>query len=132
MIELLEGTYIVGFWFAHDKRDNNWLGAIVKHKDNPVYQGWYRFRDIVDNKLDHTSKDKKRWQSFISNDPNDTEKDMIEIMDSIQAKVQKRYPKIDLLLVQGGIKDLMKKAPTKDWMNMQIMPIDDAKKKGIL
>lgn len=132
MITLEEGDYIVGFWFAYDKKGDDWMAFVKKPKNSKLFEGCYRFRDRVDEKLDNTSKDKKRWQSFVSKDENETEDEIIDKITNIQLAVQGRYPMLDIMLVRGDISLMMEKSKNHDWMHMQQIPLDEAKKKGFV
>ncbi len=132
MIQIEDGDYILGFWFAYDKAGNDWMCFIKKPKGGKFFEGVYRFRDRVDDVLDHTTKDKKRWTSFSSKDENQSEESIIDTITNIQLNLQARYPKLDIMLVKGGLKEMMEKSKNHDWMNMQEMPLDEAKRKGII
>jgi hypothetical protein len=132
MIQIEDGDYILGFWFAYDNKGNDWMAFVSKPKDSKIFKGCYRFRERVDEILDHTTKDKKRWVGFGSKDPNQTDDSMIDTMIKIQLAVQPKYPKLDVMLVQGGLELMMEKSKTKDWMNLQQMPLEEAQAKGII
>lgn len=132
MIEIGEGDYILGFWFASDKKGNDWMAAVTKPKNSKLFRGWYRFRDRVDDVMDHTTKDRKRWTNFGSKDENETDENVIDMMFKLQMEVQKKYPRIDMMLVQGDLSLMMEKSKNHDWMNIESMPLEEAKKKGII
>ncbi len=132
MIQIEDGDYIVGFWFAYDNHGNDWMAYVRKPKNSKLFEGAYRFRDRVDEKLDHTSQDKKRWFYFRSRSEDETEKQIIDRMITAQLTVQDRYPKIDFMLVQGGLDIMMEKSKNHDWMHVQKMTTEEAKSKGLL
>ncbi len=132
MIEISEGDYILGFWFASNEKGDDWMAVVTKPKNSKLFQGSYRYRCRVDDVMDHTTKDRKIWTNFRSTDENETEESVMNMMHKIQMEIKKNYPQIDIMLVKGDLEMMMEKAKDHDWMNVQSMPLEEAKAKGLI
>lgn len=120
MIEFKEGNYILGMWFAADKKGNDWMMCIQRKNDEPEkWFGDFRFRKRMDE-YTWNSKDEKTWYSM--KDCEKTEDEMIAYIDGyVRNVIATRFTNTDKLMIQGDLKKFMEVSKTagKDWLQMR-------------
>lgn len=114
-------SYIVGLWFSSDPKNNNdWLGCVVRDsKNHSKYIGFSRFVYKKYNNIFNTD-DEKSWTDFTSQE-NQSEQDMIDLMERLQLIISPGYPVKDSFIVKGTFESLVKLSGSKDWIKMEVV-----------
>lgn len=114
-MELNDGDYILGTWFAEQMGFGNFIATVKRGKDGK-WEGEYRFRYYVDDKQ-FDSQDKKRFYRFTADC---SEEKMLELMREVFEFVKPMYPNgpYDEMIVQGSADKFMELAQDRPWFNI--------------
>jgi hypothetical protein len=117
-VEFEETDYILGVWFAADKKGNNFYQWVKRDKDGLWHiQVTFRYNKSHDAWDD---KDEKRRQNYTSIEPN--EEKMILHINGIFDVIKKQYTAFnDILMVQGNTAKFMGLMNTKDWLHTKMV-----------
>ena len=125
-MEIRENDYILGTWFAEDYQGNNWLMTIKRDKNDEVnWQGEYRFRYKVDNKI-FNSADTKNFMAFeVKGSEEEVLKKMEDLAMIIKIKYKKRFKFVD---VRGGVEKFQFRMAQEEFTNFKKMDKDEFEK----
>lgn len=117
-MELKPDDYILAYYMASDKDNNNWYMMLWK-SDNE-WKSQYTFRYCQDDNADPWSgKDKKNVYSF-SFQGDLSEEIMLERMDALFEVIKLRFNDFDdFFLVQGDFMKFKKIAETKHYLHIR-------------
>jgi hypothetical protein len=118
-MELLENDYILGYWFASDKKDNCWYKIIIKRENKWLGQYTFRYNKSEEHDDPHSGKDEKNIYNFYA-DGNEKECEMIEKANSVWTVIKLRFNDYsDMFLVQGDRQKFLDMAKEKDYLHLK-------------
>jgi len=115
-MEINEKSYILGYWFANDGK-NDWYMIIIK--ENGEWIGKQTFRYSTSDGDPFSGEDRKSI-SIVKIDGKVSEKEVIEKIDGLFDIIKLKYNDFDdKFLVKGGIDKFMKIANTKHYFHIK-------------
>lgn len=117
-MELKPDDYILAYWMASDKENNNWYMMVWKSDDE--WKSQYTFRYCKDDNDDPwNEKDKKNVYRF-SFKGDLPEEIMLERMDALFEVIKLKFNEFDdFFLVQGDFMKFKEIAETKHYLHLR-------------
>lgn len=116
-MEIDEKTYILGYWIASDKENNNWYMMVCK-KDG-VWQGQHTFRYESGDQDPFMGNDKKSIYN-LKMEGDVPENEVIEKINYLFSIIKVKYNDFsDHFLVKGNADKFMEIAKTKDYLHFK-------------
>ena len=115
---LTEDSYILGILYAEDKDGNNFMLTVIRHKDNLTeWEGEYRYRYRVDNKV-FDSKDIKRIYRFKIKDK--TEEQVEDMLKELLEYVKIKFTKFsEYVPIKGDTHKFAFIGAQQDWLHIK-------------
>lgn len=117
-MDINEKTYILGYWFASDGKDNWYL---MMTRENDEWVGQQTFRYNGDDEDPYLSRDEKNI-STIKIKGETSEQEVLEKLNGLFEIIKIKYNDFsDKFLVKGDAKKFMEIAKTKDYMHIKMV-----------
>jgi hypothetical protein len=118
MITLDENTYVLGYWFASDGK-NNWYLIMIKQKGEWIGQQTFRYnKDDSDPFMDKDEKSIRTIRPQASLSEDEIIKKIDLLFDFIKLKYNDEH---DRFIVKGDAHKFMKIAKTKHYLHMKMV-----------
>ncbi len=124
-MELKPNTYIVGYWFADDGKENCWYIMSWKEDDHWHSQMTFRYGNSEEKDFDPFSgKDKKNITHGKTPCSETSEEEFIQKVDSVWEVVKTRYKNYsDRFLIQGDFEKFLEIGKTKHYLHLRVQEI---------
>lgn len=116
-MELEKGDYILGYWIASDKDNNNWYMMVLKRNNKWHTEYTFRYHKDEDTWSGKDEKNVYKWEI----DGNKSDEEILLNINVLFNNIKERFNDFnDFFLVKGGIKKFLKMAKTKHYLHLKV------------
>ena len=118
-MELKPDDYILAYWMASDKQNNNWYMMVWKHNDTWHSEYTFRYCANGEDQDPWNGKDEKNVYTYKFKGEM-SEKDLLKKMNDLFDVIKKRFNDFsDFFLVQGDFTKFKEIAETKHYLHIR-------------